>query len=78
MNNKVDMLKEFFKYKSGEVPDNVRWLITQAEWADSYSIKTANLNEFLQDRVTGRFGDNVIDIAMDYIRQLEKEINSNN
>lgn len=53
-------------------------LITKAEWADYYSIKTAKLNEFLQVRVPGRAGDNVIDIAMDYIRYPEKEINIKN
>lgn len=54
---------------------NLSWLIAQAEWTKHYGEKAGKLNEFLQERVSDRLGDNVIDVAMDYIRYLEKELN---
>lgn len=54
--------------------DRLSWLVQQAEWADFYGKKAGKLNVFLQERVTGRVGDNVIDVAIDYIKFLEKEL----
>lgn len=49
------------------------WLLVQAELAEHYGKKAGELNVFLQERVSGRAGDNVIDVVMEYVEQLENK-----
>lgn len=41
---------------------------------ESLSQKVGELNEFLQSSVDGRWGENVVDIAMDVINEQREEI----
>ena len=56
--------------------EDANWLIQQAERVqelERIAQKSGELNVFLQGRMKGRWGDNVIDIAMDLIAEQEKE-----
>lgn len=52
-------------------------LLGQAYWANHFTKKVGELQEFLQNRVHGRAGDNVIDIVIDHATFLEKELQKN-